>query len=239
MARAEATDSGPATAPESSRRDAPAGGAPPGPPYSRIVAITLAYAALAALWILLSDRVVVWLLRDPAAVALANTLKGWLFVAVTATALFATLTRLFGRPLAAAPRMTPWRAVAWPLLLAGLAVAAVTAAAIMHALDHQRATEEAKLRTIVELKVGQLESWLRERSGDALFAQSSRYWADAYRSWRSNGDLAARDRLKDRIGDFRAANDYASITLFDPADQPLVSTATEAQPTARGARRDP
>ena len=58
-----------------------------------ILAIVLAYAALAAAWILLSDRVVGWLFDDPAKILLASILKGWLFVAVTAFMLFLVLRR--------------------------------------------------------------------------------------------------------------------------------------------------
>lgn len=47
------------------------------------------YAVLGAGWILLSDRVVEALFEDPHARALAQTIKGWAFVAVTAVLAFA------------------------------------------------------------------------------------------------------------------------------------------------------
>ncbi len=46
------------------------------------------YVGVGVLWILLSDRVLGALLRDPDAYARAQTLKGWLFVAATGTLLF-------------------------------------------------------------------------------------------------------------------------------------------------------
>jgi len=45
--------------------------------------IVFTYAAFAALWILLSDQLVIVVFSDPKSIALINTIKGWLFVAVT------------------------------------------------------------------------------------------------------------------------------------------------------------
>jgi PAS domain S-box-containing protein len=52
-----------------------------------------AYALVAGLWILLSDYVAERLFSDSATLTVASTIKGWLFVAVTATILFAVLER--------------------------------------------------------------------------------------------------------------------------------------------------
>ena len=51
--------------------------------------ISLSYAAFALLWIVFSDQAVAWLIMDPGKMVLANTLKGVLFVLVTALGLFA------------------------------------------------------------------------------------------------------------------------------------------------------
>jgi PAS domain S-box-containing protein len=61
-----------------------------------IYRIVLIYAVFASLWILLSDKIVVWLFTDPAQISLASTLKGWLFVAVTSLLLYKLLQRLPG-----------------------------------------------------------------------------------------------------------------------------------------------
>lgn len=52
------------------------------------------YAALSALWIILSDRLVTWLFPEPAVLAWAQTVKGWLFVTITAVLLYLVLRRL-------------------------------------------------------------------------------------------------------------------------------------------------
>lgn len=56
--------------------------------------LVLIYAGFASIWILVSDELVVLIFSDPAAILLANTVKGWLFVAVTSALLFALVYRL-------------------------------------------------------------------------------------------------------------------------------------------------
>jgi len=56
-----------------------------------VLRIVLAYVVFGSLWILLSDRAVVHLLHDPQAIQIASTLKGWVFIAVTAAVLGALL----------------------------------------------------------------------------------------------------------------------------------------------------
>jgi PAS domain S-box-containing protein len=62
------------------------------PPESRgrfpALKLVLTYAVAGALWILFSDKLVSWLVRDPATAGHVQTYKGWLFVAVTALLLW-------------------------------------------------------------------------------------------------------------------------------------------------------
>ena len=55
--------------------------------------LVLTYAAFACVWILLSDQVVVWIFRDPTQIAVASSLKGWMFVAVTSVLLYGLIQR--------------------------------------------------------------------------------------------------------------------------------------------------
>ena len=64
----------------------------------------LAYTGIASLWILLSDEILLALTDDPKRFALASTFKGWVFVAVTAGALYLLMRRLTGRALDALER---------------------------------------------------------------------------------------------------------------------------------------
>lgn len=60
------------------------------------LSIALVYATFAGMWILLSDKAVAWLFIDPRYHLFASTLKGSLFVAVTAILLYFLVRRLSG-----------------------------------------------------------------------------------------------------------------------------------------------
>ena len=56
-----------------------------------VIRVVLPYVLLASLWILLSDQLLDVLFTDPFQIRLVSMLKGWLFVAVTATLLILLL----------------------------------------------------------------------------------------------------------------------------------------------------
>lgn len=55
--------------------------------------VTILYALIGGLWILLSDRMVAAVFRDPAELTIVQTYKGWLFVLATGLVLFTYLAR--------------------------------------------------------------------------------------------------------------------------------------------------
>ena len=73
----------------------------PAPGAGAALKIVLVYGVVAILWILLSDKAVTWLFGDRGTVALVGTLKGLLFVGVTALLLYG----LIGRQLNTVRRM--------------------------------------------------------------------------------------------------------------------------------------
>ena len=75
--------------------DPPPSATPPAP-STGVLTIVLLYAVLSGIWILFSDKAVQWLFDDPAAMTIASTLKGWLFVAVTTALLYFLIRRLIG-----------------------------------------------------------------------------------------------------------------------------------------------
>ena len=58
-----------------------------------VARIVLLYAGFAALWILLSDRLVRLLLHEPMAMMVASSMKGMAFILITSALLYATLNR--------------------------------------------------------------------------------------------------------------------------------------------------
>jgi PAS domain S-box-containing protein len=64
-----------------------------GPPPKHSLRIAVLYAALGSIWILFSDRAALFLFPDPRTCALVNTIKGWGFIAVTASLLYFLIRR--------------------------------------------------------------------------------------------------------------------------------------------------
>ncbi|MDP2823001.1 MAG: PAS domain S-box protein [Sulfuritalea sp.] len=197
------------------------------PSRSTVLTVVLAYATFGALWILVSDRAVEWLLADPALIAIAGTLKGWAFVAVTALLLYHVLQRRTAPANAAsglAARL-PQRSLRLPLALAAVIVVALTAAAINSRMAQQRETEAARMQSIADLKTRQIADWLQERQADAKFLTGNRAVTEGYRRWRERGDSAGRADLVGALEQFRAGKGYAQAMLLDERGQPLWDSA--------------
>lgn len=188
-------------------------------------ALTIAfiYAACSALWILLSDKAVAWLFTDPMSILLASTLKGWLFVAVTACLLYALLTRRM-LTVSAEPS-APGGQSQMPMILLAAVVLALTALGVSSTVTQQEEKEVARLQTIADLKAQQIVNWLKERQGDAEFIRTSDYIAGRYRLWRTNGDAASGEQLQKRLAQFAESRGFASVMLLTEDGQLLWDSA--------------
>ncbi|AGA34059.1 PAS protein [Thioalkalivibrio nitratireducens DSM 14787] len=211
----------------------------PGDPWWAL-RIALIYAVGAGLWILLSDQVLAIWLGAPGEDALAATLKGWLFVAVTAVLLFLLLSR----PRAASPALgrvrLPDRDLRLPLVLAALVTLAVTAGIVLHLYHEQTERLRQDAGTVAELKAQQLEAWLTERLLSAGLHATSFPQANLYRNWQEEGDEAARDRLFLRLTPFAEAGRFTSVRLLAPDGDLLWeqdSDATDFAPPDRVSER--
>lgn len=145
------------------------------PSSGPILGVVLVYAAFSALWILLSDRVLLWLFHDPAQMAIAGLVKGWLFVLLTSLLLYGLLRRLPGLPVIP---LRLRRSSLRPLLLLVGAIAAVCAGAAAYTLQQHRDKEASRLLAIADLTTRQIADWLRERGSDARVLASSRLVAE-------------------------------------------------------------
>lgn len=230
---------------ESTAAAAGCGGADPA---VRILTIVLIYAAFAALWILLSDRAVALLFSDPAQITLASTVKGWLFVVVTSLLLYGLMRGRLGAAAAQPATVdgrSALRSLALPVGLAAVVVVALTAIAIGHNAARLKEVQAARLHAIADLKVGQIDSWLHERRADMQFLHSSGFLSGLYADWRNRKNLAARDLLLRRLGEFGANYHYRDVLLLDGQGEPLLDAAgktTASDPvlveTARRAAAD-
>ncbi|MGE6123731.1 PAS domain S-box protein [Aeromonas rivipollensis] len=193
------------------------------PPLTRahVLNVVLTYAAVASLWILLSDKAVEWLFSTPAQFALASTIKGWLFILITALMLYTMLRRRINQS-TASPRLSGRQ---WlPILLLNSLILALTAMAIAQNIGLTRDKEVARLETIADLKSRRITEWLGNREQDLRqIIDNPRY-----------GDLspsAQRDKPSDeqthrlmQLVEFISVQGFDGAALFDPAGQPLWQT---------------
>ncbi|MBK7766948.1 MAG: PAS domain S-box protein [Sulfuritalea sp.] len=206
-----------------------------------IPTVVLGYATLGALWVLASDQVVEWLFRDPGAMAIASTVKGWAFIAVTSVLLYATLRSRLGVAngadgIPAAVPAQPRRSLRLPMILASVAIVGATAAVIRYNVAGHKATEAARLQAVADIKTRQIAGWLEERQGDVAFLEAGRPLAEYYRDWRERGNGASRDRLLERLDQFRVAKGYQRLALLDEQGELLWNSAGETNAVTPGLR---
>jgi len=196
-----------------------------------IVRIVMLYAIFAALWILLTDRAAL-LLHDPDSLMIASSLKGMLFVAVTSLLLFFLLLRFAARRVdddeaaKQAAAETPGHS-GRGMLNASIALFAVVfvvlgASGIQHSRNSHREEAEKQLQSIAQLKVTQIEDWLKERLADSHVVHSSALFSGLLSQWRQHGDLAARTSLLARLDDIRTAYDYRDVLICDAQGEILL-----------------
>jgi PAS domain S-box-containing protein len=107
-----------------------------------IFRVVLPYAAFGALWVLVSDRGIGWLLRDPALITIASTLKGWVFIAITSLLLYQLMKRRSAQAVTAPAIADSVPRLSLRLLLAVAAVTIFTAiaAVITYDVSHRQET---------------------------------------------------------------------------------------------------
>jgi PAS domain S-box-containing protein len=201
-------------------------------PRSAVRAVVL-YVVFAALWILLSDSAVTLLFEDAASQRVANTLKGLLFVAVTALLLLFVLLR------PAAGRDEPVLRSRRHLLFGAQALLAVVFILLMlGGILSQSETEQAaagkQLLSVAQLKVTQIESWLDERRKDSEVVRTAPLFREVLPRWRTNGDVAMRQRLLARLEDFRSLMDYRAVALCDAQGNVLLQVGDDEHGGSEG-----
>lgn len=200
--------------------------------HGSILAIVLAYAAFAALWILLSDKLVQLIFSNPVHIMQVSIIKGWIFVGVTSLLLYSLMRRWLGYGL------SPTVSSASPVPL-GRAFALLTAIIVLLTVSgvvlnfkHQKETATARLQAIANLKALQITDWLEQRQSDANFIQSSVYFAQQYQRWQQAGNLHGGEELQARLEQFRKFRGFAAIQLLDHQGERIWSSAQGAPDNA-------
>ena len=213
--------------------------------------IVLLYAVFAALWILLSDKLVSLIFGNSESVAVVATLKGWAFVAVTSLLLWVLIWRLVNQKLAREPEpgfgslpSPPAETSAtnvvtgigfnvlltWPFFLLPFVVVALVLGGIGYTIHHHKEREIVRLQVIASLKTSQISAWLWERQGDAEFVHGSRFFAELYRRWRDEGDLSSQRQLVERLREYQGIYRYQNMLVLDERGEAVLATVGDAIP---------
>ena len=194
------------------------GGHPAGSTRAAALRIALVYALFGGLWILGSDWLLGRIVRDPAWLVVAGAIKGWAFIAVTALALYALVSRV------SSPRSDSWvarleasgsMARSTLLWLVSAVIVALTGIALRYNQQEHVARQAAQLEAVAELRATQVDAWLRDRLSQARFARGSTLWATLGKRWREQGDVSARDLLVERVVELRKALGAHSAFVVD------------------------
>ena len=190
----------------------------------------LIYFVFASLWILLSDKGVGWLFSDPTAMVFANSLKGWLFVAVTSGLLFFLLQAkdrlntgadLLPSNLEAAPKIMPLRVIFLALAL----VPPLIGFAFFKVQTPQVESEATtNLQAIAQFKAQQVEDWLVDRDRSAAALTTSIDLAAAVHTLvLGKTDAKVKQVLQNRFEALQLGDNYVSVVLFDRQGKVLLS----------------
>jgi PAS domain S-box-containing protein/diguanylate cyclase (GGDEF)-like protein len=187
-------------------------------PAARIV---LAYLAVSGLWILASDSVVELVAGGSPLGEKFQTFKGLAFILVTGALLYLALARsgMVGDPRVDAIRPpTPWLPIAgFALFTLGLLFTGWFTFHTQRA--HLRASAEASLRAVGDLKRDQIARWLAMVRANARHFGRGSQTAENFAVWQAGGerDASRLERIRGRLDEIAAAYGYRSISLFDLA----------------------
>jgi PAS domain S-box-containing protein len=93
---------------------------------------------------------------------------------------------------------------------------------ILHSRNSHRAAAEEQLQSIAQLKVTQIEDWLKERLADSRVVQSSALFSGLLSQWRQHGDPAARASLLERLEAIHSAYGYRNVLVCDAQGEILL-----------------
>lgn len=210
----------------------------------RILAVVLIYAMFAAVWILLSDRLLELLFSNPEQVIQISMFKGWFFILITSLLLYGLLKRWFEGGEAEQPPV-PAASLNLTLFVSVLVTTIVSFVLIGIAMSfkHYQEDEAVRLRAVAEQNARQIADWLAERQSDAEYLQTSAFVVEQYRQWQAIGAQGSGDRLLARLkqlcksqgpnGISLLGADNARIWGSEKAPATLASTVLEAAVTVR------
>jgi diguanylate cyclase (GGDEF)-like protein/PAS domain S-box-containing protein len=208
-------------------------------------AITLIYAAFAAVWIVASGTVLYIATPDPVLQDRIEVIKGLAFVVVTSGLLYLLLRARRGIvtvPVSAQlPRQERWQ-LALVLVILALTVPMIGFAVFTMSVKQVEQDVFGDLHAVAESKTRQLEVWLSERRRDAEALATSSEFIERVNAIRLSDDALAREAVRARLSallntfsfDHIVLLDVRSRTLFT-AGKPVMTTSTASAALVRDA----
>lgn len=188
--------------------------------------VTLLYAVLATLWIVVSDHFLTITVADPVLMGRIELAKGLAFVAVTSLLLYLLLRMrdttdtqgATGQPMGVRRLLLIFAALALMVPLIGFAIARLYGPQIER-------EAYANLNAIARLKVEQIENWMGERYGDsAVLAGDDAFAARVGQFAQHEQDAQLSRLILDRLEHLVTHYHYSKVLLFNTSGRLLLKS---------------
>lgn len=166
----------------------------------RIIAVVLVYALFAAVWILLSDRLLALLFSHPDQVIQISMFKGWFFILITSLLLYGLLIRWFAiKKVEQSPVPAVSRKLVLGVLLLAVTIIIFVLIGVGMSFKQYQTEESQRLQTTAEQHARQIADWLAERQRDAEFLQTALLLDEYPKQAQLTGDQTGDNRLIVRL----------------------------------------
>jgi hypothetical protein len=196
---------------------------------SRPARIALGYLTAAALWILVSDRLVATLVTDHQTHLLVQSWKGIGFVLVTALVLY-VLMRTPAPAGTAAPDRHGAVLLGLTFLLLFVLIVATGALAFRQQAASFKAHQHERQEAIAELKAEELRRWIAWRRQQAEFLAADPDLVEAARQLASARSETAARHVRSHFQALIEAGQWVAIGLYAPSADPLLQAGEARAP---------
>ncbi|WP_369158820.1 PAS domain S-box protein [Candidatus Thiodiazotropha sp. LNASS1] len=195
-------------------------------PTQHALTIVFIYAVLSAVWILLSDQLIEIVTSSPNQMALASTLKGWLFIILTSMLLYWLIQRLQRDANSQHENLAIGIRSIWlPTLLLALFILPLTAFLVYSTFQEKKSSEIRHLQAISELKIELVYDWLKAQLQDSNFIRINQAIYTEFQNWHRNNDNDALQRLSLQLKAIEKIGHFEGVNLLDSSGTSLWKSA--------------
>lgn len=191
------------------------------------------YVLFSVAWILSTDALLAHLVTEPSTLTALSSLKGIVYIAITAAGLFIALMAKRGPESGTVSDGVPT-----PVPLISI-FAIVTIVALVlggwffrHLAAAQKHEAIVQLSAVAELKTALIQRWLNEYSAQARILMETELLAEQLKSWMSAPDGSLRNRIEHRLTMLRKVMDADAVLLTDTQGIVRMSRGEHLEPVA-------